>query len=95
MSSGLIFKSLKMPITEEDINSASVLTCFTKRDPSFSGSSRHFSNSPKKKLETEKYQNSFQLVFLAADSVYAEVDNLEEYSSYFTSLSQAENPWLE
>lgn len=26
------------------------LTCLTNRDPSFSGSSRHFSNSPKKKL---------------------------------------------
>lgn len=31
-----------------------VLTCFTNRDPSFSGSSRHFSNSPKKKLKQEE-----------------------------------------
>lgn len=72
MSRGLIVKSLRMPGTEQNINIASVLTCFTKRDPSFSGSSRHFSNSPKKKLETEECENSFQLVFLTVDSVNEE-----------------------
>lgn len=46
-----------MTAWEQHRSSSVSLTCFTKRDPSFSGSSRHFSSSPKKKLRREKYDN--------------------------------------
>lgn len=51
---GLTNQLLNTTASERNINNCLVLTCFTKSDPSFSGSSRHFSNSPKKKLKQEE-----------------------------------------